>query len=343
VLGEPQQLRPADPGRRPPRQVSEDRRVTVLLSRSDLETVLDPQACLDALRAGFLAAPGTVRPQRVRTDLPGPGTAIALIPGLIEGVPAYTVKVNAKFPGETPALRGVICLHDLRTGELLALLDSATVTAWRTGLAAALGTDALARPDADTVAVIGAGAQADLVVTGLRRLRPIRDLAVVDIDPARAAAFAARHGGRPVPAGDPGPQSRDARPGIGDAAIVVTATWARTPLLRAGDVARGTHITSLGADEPGKAELSADLLRTSRTFVDDLDLAVAMGALGNAGLAREEAAGVISDVVRGAVEGRTGPSEVTVYAPVGLPWQDLALSWAAYRAARSGTRFDFLG
>ncbi|MFL6053483.1 MAG: hypothetical protein ACJ72W_11275 [Actinoallomurus sp.] len=117
-------------------------------------------------------------------------------------MPAYTVKVNAKFPGAMPALRGVICLHDLRTGELLALLDSTAVTAWRTGLAAALGTDVLARPDADTVAVIGAGAQADLVVTGLRRLRPIRDLAVVDIDPARAAAFAARHGGQAVPAGD---------------------------------------------------------------------------------------------------------------------------------------------
>ncbi|MCO5974330.1 ornithine cyclodeaminase family protein [Actinoallomurus soli] len=313
--------------------------MTVLFSRSDLETLLDPRACLDALRAGFLASSGPVRPQRVRTDLPGPGTATALIPGLIEGVPAYTVKVNAKFPDATPALRGVVCLHDLRTGELLALLDSATVTAWRTGLAAALGTDALARPDADTVAVIGAGAQADLVVTGLRRLRPIRELVVTDISPERAAAFAARHGGRAVPtrAGQGVPS------GVAEAGIIVTATWARTPLLHAGDVGAGAHVTSLGADEPGKAEISADLLRASRTFVDDLDLAVAMGALGNAGLGREHAAGVLADVLRGVAPGRTDPSEVTVYAPVGLPWQDLALSWAAYRAAGPARRFDFLG
>ncbi|GAA4601348.1 ornithine cyclodeaminase family protein [Actinoallomurus liliacearum] len=316
--------------------------MTVLLSRVDLETVLDPQACLEALRAGFMASPGPVRPQRVRTDLPGPGTATALIPGLIDGVPAYTVKVNAKFPGATPALRGVVCLHDLRTGELLALLDSATVTAWRTGLAAALGTDALARPDADTVAVIGAGAQADLVVTGLRRLRPIRDLVVTDLDAERAAAFAARHGGRAVPA-EAGGTGRGVPPGVAEAAVIVTATWSRTPLLHAGDVGPGTHVTSLGADEPGKAELSADLLWASRTFVDDLDLAVAMGALGNAGLGPDVAAGVISEVLRGAAPGRTEPSEVTVYAPVGLPWQDLALSWAAYRAAESAPRFDFLG
>lgn len=76
------------------------------------------------------------------------------------------MKVNAKFP----ALRGVICLHSGQDGELLALLDSATVTAWRTGLAAAIGTDALASRDDAVVGVIGAGAQADLVVTGLRRL-----------------------------------------------------------------------------------------------------------------------------------------------------------------------------
>jgi len=111
--------------------------VTLLLSRSDLEELLDVGGCLAMLRRGFLAEPSPIAAQRVRTDLPGPGTATALIPGLVEGVPAYTVKVNAKFPGARPALRGVVCLHDARSGELLALLDSATVTAWRTGLSAA--------------------------------------------------------------------------------------------------------------------------------------------------------------------------------------------------------------
>ncbi|GLZ14474.1 hypothetical protein Acsp04_47090 [Actinomadura sp. NBRC 104425] len=130
-------------------------RVTLLLTRSDLERLLDPADCLAALRHGFTAPPARTEPRRVVTGLPE-GSATVLVPGLIEGVPAYTVKVNAKFPGARPALRGVVCLHDLRTGELLALLDSATVTAWRTGLAAALATDALARPGARAVAVVGA-------------------------------------------------------------------------------------------------------------------------------------------------------------------------------------------
>jgi alanine dehydrogenase len=201
------------------------------------------------------------------------------------------------------------------------------VTAYRTGLAAALGTHALAPPGAGTVAVVGAGAQSELVLAGLRRLRPVRELLVTDLDPARAESFAARHGGRAVP---------DA----GGADIVVVATWAREPVLR--EVAPGTHVTSLGADEPGKAELAPALLRAARTFVDDLALAEETGALGNAGLTRENAAGTLSQVLRGSA-GRATAAEVTVYAPVGLPWQDLALSWVAYQEARDGVRFDFLG
>lgn len=107
--------------------------MTLLLTRSRITELLDPDTVMTGLRAGFLAAGPDVRPLRVRTDLPGPGTATALLPGVIEGIPAYTVKVNAKFPDAAPALRGLVCLHDLADGELLAVLDSATVTAGAPG------------------------------------------------------------------------------------------------------------------------------------------------------------------------------------------------------------------
>lgn len=92
--------------------------MTRLLTSSDLLAVLDPEASLKALREGFRQADSsTVTGQRVRTDLPFPGTATVLIPGLLPGIDAYTVKVNAKFPGARPALRGVICLHSGRAGS----------------------------------------------------------------------------------------------------------------------------------------------------------------------------------------------------------------------------------
>ncbi|RSN69424.1 MULTISPECIES: ornithine cyclodeaminase family protein [Actinomadura] len=316
--------------------------MTLLLNRSDLEGLLEPAGCLDAIRRGFTAPPAETAAHRTVAPLPGPGTATALLPGLVPGVPAYTVKVNAKFPGNRPALRGVVCLHDAETGELLAQLDSATVTAWRTGLAAALGTHALARPAADTVAVVGAGAQAELVLRGLAELRPVRALTVCDVDAGRAAAFAERHGER---LGAPASVAPNPRAAARAAGIVVTATWTRRPLLHAADVAPGTHVTSLGADEPGKAELGPDLLKNARVVVDDIAFAVETGVLASAGLDVQHAAGTLRDLLRGEVPGRARDEEVTVYAPVGLPWQDLALSWAAYEAARAagvGREFDFL-
>ncbi|MGI5379592.1 ornithine cyclodeaminase family protein [Streptomyces sp. CA-251387] len=310
--------------------------MTLLLTRSDLEAVLEPEACADALRDGFRNAEGApVAGQRVRTDLPFPGTATALIPGLLPGIPAYTVKVNAKFPDARPALRGVICLHSGEDGELLALLDSATVTAWRTGLAAALGTHVLAAC-VEVVGVIGAGAQAELMVRGLGALLPYRALVVHDTDGERAAAFAARHGGRVL---------GSAREVAAVADTVLLATWSRSPLLALADTREGQHFTSLGADEPGKQELAADLLQAALLVVDDRELAARTGALAAADLPAEAADTTLGAVLRGEHPGRTAATTRSVYAPVGLPWQDLALAWVAYRAAERrgvGRRIDLL-
>ncbi|OIV35946.1 ornithine cyclodeaminase [Mangrovactinospora gilvigrisea] len=305
--------------------------MTRVLGRGVVEGVLDVGACLGVLREGFLAADGDPGgAQRVRAALGGADVATVLLPGRLPGIDAYTVKVNAKFPAARPALRGVVCLHDARDGALLALLDSATVTAWRTGLAAALGTDALAPPGARTLAVVGAGAQAELTLRGLRALRPgLRELLVHDIDPARAEAFAARHGGRAVAS----PAAAAAR-----AEAVLLATWAREPLLAAADLppdGRPRHLTSLGADEPGKRELAADLQEEAFVVVDDRALAERCGT------------GPVDATLAEVLRGRRRPSAAgrTVYAPVGLPWQDLALAWTAYRAAERlglGTTVDLL-
>ncbi|MEU9332636.1 ornithine cyclodeaminase family protein [Streptomyces sp. NPDC048290] len=301
--------------------------MTRLLTRTDLEALLEPAACLAALREGFVAAPVETDGRRIRTDLPFPGTATVLVPGLLPGIDAYTVKVNAKFPAARPALRGVVCLHDGRDGTLLALLDSATLTAWRTGLAAALGTHALAG-DGTRVGVIGAGAQAELMVRGLAALRPRTDLVVCDTDPARAEAFAARHGGR---------VAMDARAVASAADIVLLATWSREPLLTLADIRPGTHVTSLGADEPGKQELAADLLSSALLVVDDRGLAAETGALAAAGLPPTAAAATLGEILRTEHPGRETPTQRTVYAPVGLPWQDLSLAWLAYdQAHRTG-------
>lgn len=311
--------------------------MTRILTGSDLQALLDPEACIRALRDGFRQADSaTATAQRIRTDLPFPGTATALLPGVLPGVEAYTVKVNAKFPGAAPALRGIVCLHSGADGALLALMDSATITAWRTGLAAALGTHVLAAPAAAVIGVIGAGAQAELMLRGLRTLRRADDLVVHDTDPDRAAAFVIRHGGRTL---------ASAREVAAVADIVLLATWSRAPLLALADIRPGQHLTTLGADEPGKQELARDLLRGALLVVDDRQLAASGGALGTAGLPPTAAAATLGEVLRGEHPGRTDIFQRTIYAPVGLPWQDLAVAQLAYQAAQrqdAGTQLDLL-
>ncbi|MYT33744.1 MULTISPECIES: NAD(P)-binding domain-containing protein [unclassified Streptomyces] len=317
--------------------------MTRILTRTDLLELLNPHDCIQALREGFATAPrSAVSGQRVRTDLPFPGTATALLPGLLPGIDGYTVKVNAKFPGAAPALRGVICLHSGTDGALLALIDSATITAWRTGLAAALATDLIARPGSDgahtvgVLGVIGAGAQAELTVQGLGTLRSWNHLVVHDTDRQRATDFADRYGGSVV--STPGQVAAEAD-------IVVLATWARQPLLHLRDLRPHQHLTTLGADEPGKQELAAEVLTYARLIVDDVALVAAHGALANAGLPATTAAACLSEVIRGDAPARCHNQKITVYAPVGLPWQDLALSWLAYQQAATtgtGTTLDLL-
>ena len=177
--------------------------------------------------------------------------------------------------------------------------------------------------------MIGAGAQAELMVRGLAALRPRGVLVVHDTSADRAAEFAARHGGRVL---------SSAAEVAGAADIVLSATWSREPLLHLSDARPGPHFTSLGVDEPGKAELAPDLLDAALLVVDDRELVAAVGVL-------REPDATLGEVARGEHPGRTADADLTVYAPVGMPWQDLALAWTAYeRAEREGVgrRVDLL-
>ena len=96
-------------------------------------------------------------------------------------------------------------------------------------------------------------------------------------------------------------------------------------------------MTSLGVDEPGKAELDPDVFRAATVVVDQEDLAGSAGALAPADL-RDVRPATFGDVLAGRHRGRAGSAELTVYAPVGVPWQDLAAAWIAYQTATAHGR-----
>jgi len=317
---------------------------TLLLTRSEVEALLDPAALAPALRDAFRAYStlSATRAKRVRATLPGPGTATVLFPGVVAGIPAYSVKVHAKFPGEDPAIRGVLCLHDRQTGVLLALMDSTYLTAVRTGLAGAIAADVLARRDAATVAVVGAGAQGEHQLRALAMLRRLARVWVYDTRAEQARAFAARLArALDVPVA-PSITLEDA---LRAADIALVATWARTPFLGPELVRPGMHVTTLGADEPGKAEVSAEVICDAIFVCDDRELAVRMGAIGGVGLDAAAIDAELGEVLGGTHPGRTSAEGVTVYGGVGLAFQDLVAAWLVYGAARArgfGREVDLL-
>lgn len=317
---------------------------TLLFTRSDVEALLDPVTLVPALRAAFVAysTERSVRALRLRAALPGPGSATVLFPGVVAGMPAYTVKVHAKFPAEEPAIRGILCLHDAATGALLAVMDSTRLTAVRTGAAGALAAHVLARADADVVAVVGAGAQGREQLRVLAALRPIRSVRVYDKIPERAGGYAREMSGAVGIAMEVSPTLEAA---LAPAAIVLAATWARTPFLHRGNLAPGTHVTTLGPDEPGKAEVAADVIAHGLFVCDDRALAVEMGALGGVGLGAEAVGAELGEVLAGRHPGRTSSEQITVYGGVGLAFQDAVAAWQVYEAARAagrGRAIDFL-
>src|SRR6516225_5652121 len=177
---------------------------TLILNRAEIEALVSPHEALEPMRDAFrlYSTQRTVPTLRVPPPLPPPAPpdagAMILVPGIVAGIPAYTVKVHAKHPGRDPAIQGVIILSSLETGATLAILESGFLTALRTGLAGAIGAKVLARPDARTVAIVGGLARRGhpAIRRHLRvaRLRPEKGADRIQAELHRAGAAAARRG-----------------------------------------------------------------------------------------------------------------------------------------------------
>lgn len=318
---------------------------TLLLTRSDIERLIDIPTLDKLLRDAFrsYSAQRSIPGNRYFSKLAGPGAMMILAPGLANGLPAYSVKVHAKYPAEQPGIRGALLLNDLQTGALLAVMDSTYITSVRTGLSAAIATDILARQDASRIGVIGAGTQARFQLRYLYRYRQIKQVLVYDTSIENADAFISEMRAEL----DIDIERSDSLPlATSGSDILLLATWSVEPFLTPGLVSAGCHITTLGADQPGEAEVTAELIRDALFVCDDRDLAFSMGAIGGAKLDEHWIDAELGEVIAGIKPGRRCAEEITIYGAVGVAFQDLVTGWHAYEAAKLhdvGRWIDFLG
>jgi alanine dehydrogenase len=238
------------------------------------------------------------------------------MPGRVGGTTG--IKVVSTVPGKP---FGIVAVFD-DEGACRGLVDGPTLTAIRTAAGAGLATRFLARPDARTMAMLGAGAMAYDQVMAVREVRPILDVIVWSRDRSNAARLADRVDGT---------VADDASAAVADADVVSTATPATAPLFDAEALRPGTHINAVGAFTPEMCEIPADAVRSARVFVDDVDAALAeAGDLLQAGVTP---AMTIADLIHGRRRGRTGPAELTLFKSVGIASQDVAAGMTALEAA----------
>jgi ornithine cyclodeaminase/alanine dehydrogenase-like protein (mu-crystallin family) len=294
-----------------------------VFSARDVEAAVDPVRALEAVRDAFVAYAQGEWTMPPKVYVPAyPAGDFRAMPAL--GAGHALLKWVTSFPGNParnlPTVTGLVLLSDASNGILKAVLDAGAVTALRTGAAAVLAAETLARDDASTAAVVGAG------VNGKAAARTFvargREVMLWDLDAGRASATAAEIGASAA-------ASRDEALG---ADIVVTVTPGHEVLLGEGSLRPGQHVSLMGADGPGKAEIAvAELIRT-RIFCDDWEQASHNGELVHAveagALAREEVT-QLGDVLAGKAAGRGSPDEITAFDSTGLAIQDLAIALAA--------------
>ena len=250
----------------------------------------------------------------------------------------WTVKVATDLdPGDGGPVRhgGLMLVLSALDGSLCGLLlDNGYLTELRTGAAGAIATDLLARPDASTVAIVGAGSQARHQLQALRRVRPIDRVQIASRTPERLRAFADEI---EVEHGLAAHFSSSVEHAVRGADIVITTTPSKTPLVESKWLDPGTHVTAVGADDPAKQELSTDVLaRATVVAVDDRGQAARSGELHHAiaaGVREEEDTVTLGELLEGVAEGRAGDDDLTVADLTGVGVQDAAVAAMAMRHA----------
>lgn len=313
---------------------------TLLLTRSDVRALLDPDSCLAAVESAFRAhAEGAVLPAGVIGAAAEGGGFHIKTAGLSAGRGCYAVKANANFPGNParhglPTVQGVIALFDATDGRLLALLDSMEVTALRTAAATALATKYLARGDARVLTLLGCGTQGRSHVRALSRVRRLERIFAWDMNAEAADALARDLGGEIAVPITP---VADYRPTLAGSDIVVSCTPSRRALLTAVDIAPGTFVAGVGADSEDKHELAPDLMARAAVVVDVLEQCVKFGDLHHAIVAgamrREDVHAELADVVSGRRPAGNPERDVTVFDSTGTALEDVAAAAAVFEGA----------
>lgn len=314
----------------------------LFFSATDVHATLAYDSCIAAVREAMIGhSTGTTR-HLLRSFIGmGSNRTFALMPAALSVDGYFGAKLVSVFADPSDpshrAHRGVVVLFEGVNGEPVCVADAGAVTMIRTGAASAVATDALARPDAEVLAVLGTGHQAESHILALSRVRNFKKVLVWGRTPERAREFIRHMAGK---TGLNIEYAKTAKLAVQPADVVCTVTSASEPVLLGEWLPRGAHVNVVGSSAPGPVEIDEQLVVNSRYFVDCREHVISHGAE----FLRAKEAGLIDDdhivaeigaVLCGQSQGRKDATEITVYKSLGHAVQDLAATALIYEQSRS--------
>lgn len=301
------------------------------IDQAEVRTRLTYERCIPIVRAAMIAFSRGETRQLLRSIIPlAEGRMFGIMPGALGERAAFGAKLISVFPDNfakgIQSHQGLVLMFDPDTGAPVCVAHAGEVTAIRTAAASAVATEALARPDASIMAVLGYGEQAATHIRAIRLVRPLSEVRVWGRSAETAQAFAgqmAAETGLTITA------CPTVEVAVEGAQIICTVTSAKEPILLDEWVAPGTHVNLVGSSFAGPVEVDNELVVRSRFIADSREGVLAQGAeflrARSAGLVGDHhIVGEIGEVLDGRLAGRQSADQVTAYKSLGHIVQDLA-------------------
>ncbi|NEU56541.1 ornithine cyclodeaminase family protein [Halorussus sp. MSC15.2] len=309
----------------------------LFLTSDDVSGLASPAEYVEAVREGYRqrgeGAPARPRAKLTNEDPPGMLTDYSAVLPETGAMGGY---MYAAGFGEEDAWF-MSPLFDAESGEPLALLDGASMNPFKTGAVGAVGTDVLARDDAETLALIGAGSQARGQLRAVTAVRDLESVWVYSPTKESRESFAGEMNERLDPSVAAVASSAAA---VEEADIVITATTASEPVFDGDLLADGTHVTAMGQYHPNKRELDTATVERA-TYVPDLrervqqDAGSFIAALDEGAISEDYVHAELGDIVAGNAPGRESDDEITVFDSGGTGIETVAAAHMLYERAKS--------
>jgi len=320
--------------------------MALILSKKHIESVLTMKESIATVEEAFreLALKTAQMPTRASLSILDKEGWMGAMPAYLSKAGALTTKIVTSYENnparhKLPTIMAVIVLNDPETGRTEAVLEGSYITAVRTGAVSGVATEYLAKTDATTVGIFGAGTQAQTQLEAVMVVRNVESVLVHDIVPEKAARFSEQMSQRlrtEVRAED------DRERVAAESEIIITASTSKVPVFKGASLSEGTHINAIGSFTPDARELDDSTILRAKIVVDSLDAALAeAGDLlipMKAGIfQRDQIYAELGEIIVGRRKARESDLEITVFKSVGLGIQDAAVARLAYvKATRMG-------